>query len=341
MSGPNTHYNQDICPQVAETGISVVRREPAYLPFSKFSFHVPRSSKGSYLRVRGCVNYVIPVFFLVIVVTLIVGCSIPTFQLEILGLLGIAVEFGQEGSNAVSFYSVINIVQLLFAQASYLNTASAYIGLGTLAIIFMITVLFVPVFEALLLMYFWYRTAPPDSKERDRTVWWLEILRAWQYVEVYLFSIIIATWQIGGISQFFFDDVVGGSMDGIFEALVNFGLIDSVDARLFYVSSKIQAGSYFLLVASVLLWIFAQFVSRADLQQRRNAEDSVRFSAAALKQTEDSDCTDEELSEKLEPLKIEFTDCFRWLLQTGPVRDLALDPSMEIEDEDFEQDMIS
>lgn len=341
MSEPNTHYNQDICPQVAETGISVVRREPAYLPLSKFSFHVPRSSKGSYLRVRGWVNYVIPVICLVIVVTLIVGCSIPTFQLEILGLLGIAVEFGQEGSNAVSFYSVINIVQLLFAQASYLNTASAYIGLGTLAIIFMITVLFVPVFEALLLMYFWYRTAPPDSKERDRTVWWLEILRAWQYVEVYLFSIIIATWQIGGISQFFFDDVVGGSMDGIFEALVNFGLIDSVDARLFYVSSKIQAGSYFLLVASFLLWIFAQFVSKADLQQRRNAEDSVRFSAAAMKQTEDSDCTDEELSEKLEPLKIEFTDCFRWLLQTGPVRDLALDPSMEIEDEDFEQDMIS
>ena len=55
-----------------------------------------------------------------------------------------------------------------------------------------------------------------DSATRKKVVFFVEIMQAWQYVEVYLLALVIATWQIDGISQFFFNDVVGGALDYTF-----------------------------------------------------------------------------------------------------------------------------
>jgi hypothetical protein len=324
----------DIC-EIAETGVALAR--PVVLvpqPLYRHTFRVSRSSKGKVLRVREWVNYVLPLIAVTTIAVTVVGCAIPSFQLEILGLLGIAVEFGQSGQEAISQYSVIKIVQTLFSQAAYLGTASAFVGLGTLAILFSFSVLVVPILQVSLLLFMWFGTTPPETKLRNRAVWGLEILRAWQYVEVYLFSIIIATWQIGGISQFFFDDVAGDSMTGILEALVNFGLIDSSDARLFYVSSQIRMGTYFLVVASILLWTLDEFVSRADKQQRLEIEDASRYTDAAMKAAniQLEDCPDDDVRSKVKPLRILFTDCFRWFLHAAPganAADLQCSPSMD------------
>ena len=127
-----------------------------------------------------------------ITVLVVVGCVTPSFSLELLGMLGVAVESGQEFEAARTEYSVFTVVGLLFEQAAFTGRVADYLGLGSLAGLLVLSVLIVPVFQALVLLYIWF--VPMEDKRRRRFAIVVEVLQAWQYAEVYLLSVIVASW---------------------------------------------------------------------------------------------------------------------------------------------------
>ena len=69
-----------------------------------------------------------------------VGCSIPSFHIEILGIVGIAVESGQQFEEAKTLYSVFDLAKMIMNQGRYLGTTSDLVGLATLASLLVMTV---------------------------------------------------------------------------------------------------------------------------------------------------------------------------------------------------------
>ena len=112
--------------------------------------------------------------------------------MELFGLVGVAVEFGQDFQDATRYHSIFSVVKLLFEQASYLNTTKDFIGLGILSVLFLCTLLFVPILQTGLLLKQWFAKSKFAQKERMAVR--LEILQAWQYLEVYLVALLVSSW---------------------------------------------------------------------------------------------------------------------------------------------------
>ena len=164
----------------------------------KFQLDYEASSKRA--TVKNWVHWVLVATLASFVILVILGCALPSFSIEILGLLGLAVESGQEFEQAHTYYSVFTLAKTIMDEARYLGETSSYIGLGTLASLLVITVFIVPLFQALSLFIEWF--VPVKRKQRDLNVVVNEILSAWQYMEVFVLSVIITSWQLAGVSDY-------------------------------------------------------------------------------------------------------------------------------------------
>ena len=159
---------------------------------SQHAFLRPHRGEADQLIVRRGTGSM-AVFAAVSVVTLVlVGCVLPSFSLEFLGILGVAIESGQEFQEARTEYTVFTIINLLFEQANFTGRVADYFGLGSLAAILILSVLIVPIVQSVVLLYMWFK--PMCGKRRRRLAIGVEILQAWQYAEVYLMSVIVASW---------------------------------------------------------------------------------------------------------------------------------------------------
>jgi hypothetical protein len=322
----NTRRAKDIAPQVDsfhvdDIDVHVHEGEQSFVdgPLSTHAFIVPQSSKGRTLQVRCWVNYILGFACAAATALILCGCFFPSFSLEILGILGLAVEFGQEGEGqAITSYGVWNIVKVLFEQAAFIGRVGDWIGLCTLAILFLSTVMLVPIVQLSLLMYTWFGSVAVQSPARRRLRESLEIVRAWQYLEVYLLSMIFATWQVGDISGFLLDDLASEPIKRLFDTFVNFGMLSSANARFFRVTSQIQLGAYLLFAGAVVLATIDQFVSRGEAQQRQEEKElSIRASdivTSALRENGSGNEAHRKVS-LLAPGPIRFTDCFKWLVE--------------------------
>jgi hypothetical protein len=158
----------------------------------KHQFSRPHRGETEKLVVRKGVNalYLCGLFSLVLLV--IVGCSLPSFSLEFFGLVGVAVEFGQDFEAATSDQSIFSAIRLLMDEARFLGTASAKVGLFSMSVVFLMTILFVPIFQAIALTRQWFFSATPQQRARMEVV--IETLSAWQYAEVYLLAVFVSSW---------------------------------------------------------------------------------------------------------------------------------------------------
>jgi Paraquat-inducible protein A len=129
---------------------------------------------------------------------IVIGCIVPTFSIDILGIVGVMVESGQAFVDAKISYSVISMIQALFEQASLTGSFKDYLGLGSLSFLVVLSVLVVPIVQLLALLIQWL--APLTQFQRHRLSVSLEILQAWQYIEVYLLAVLVGSWQLGAIS---------------------------------------------------------------------------------------------------------------------------------------------
>merc|ERR1719401_3064256 len=153
---------------------------------------------------------------------------------------------------------------MIMDQARYLGTISDSIGLGTLASLLVITVFLVPLAQAAVLLTQWF--APMTKRQRMRSTILNEIFGAWQYMEVYVLSIIIAAWQLGGVSEYMIN-VYCDPLKSTFTALSYHGILEETDAQCFRVDASVEPASWILVASSLILFVLNHFVIGASSQK--------------------------------------------------------------------------
>ena len=185
---------------------------------------------------------------LLLFILLMAGCTMPSFRMEVWGVVGVAMDFGREGSRGES-YSIFDVSGLIMSQAESGN-ARSILGLYWIALIFVICALFVPLLQCFCLSVMWSR--PMTIMQQKKLVVINEIVSAWQYLEVYLIAIVVAVLQIGQISGFMVGDLCN-DLKATLDQLRAAGIIESRDAQCFYVHASVERGCYILLGAAVVL----------------------------------------------------------------------------------------
>ncbi len=281
-------------------------------------FGRPHRGEEEKLVVRSWVGKALIALVLACSAFIIVGCALPSFAIEVFGMLGVAVEVGQEMQDAEQYHSVFTVIKLLFDEAKFLDAAKDFIGLGSFSIIFLCTVLLVPIAQSVVLLWHWF--VPMTMKQRTKMSVLVEILQAWQYAEVYIIAIFVASWQLGPISSFMVNEYCG-SLDGFFAELVFFGLLKTEDAQCFSIKSSIEKGFFILAVGAMLLSLMNAFVTMAttqycrDYSRPKRLHQTQELGSTLEHADEGQEVTADHLDLPIQPPPVLFTDSFRWLLQ--------------------------
>jgi uncharacterized paraquat-inducible protein A len=158
----------------------------------KHSFGRPHRGESEKVVVRRGMDSVLLAVAASMTLLVVLGCVLPSLSLEVLGIIGVAVESGQGFNDARTEHSLFTIMQLLLEEARFLGTVGDYIGLGTLSILLLFSVLIVPIVQAMALLRQWFY--PSTRQSRARMSIFVECLQAWQYAEVYLMAVFVASW---------------------------------------------------------------------------------------------------------------------------------------------------
>lgn len=301
------------------------RRDRREVSLRDHGFVRAHRDENDTLHVRPGVNIGLVSVAGLLFLLVIIGCSLPSLSLEVLGIIGVAIESGQNFEQAYVDYSVFTIVQLLIDVAKFLGSLGDYVGLGVLAVLFLSTVLIVPIVQGLVLLFQWF--TPLSANQMNRTSILIETLQAWQYLEVYLLAIVVASWQLGPVSDFMINSYCDGLV-GAFAALEYYGVLEPTDAQCFRVQAGIENATYILIVAAVLLALLNTFVKRAVSQ--RALEHSALHVTNIKSFNHSDDYEDHEVEaarESLQYVPVLFSDTFRWLLarEDSPPGDLDSD----------------
>jgi hypothetical protein len=292
-------------------------------------FEVNFTNKKKNMAVRSWVDFALVLIGLIAATLFVLGCLFPSFQLYTLGLVGIAAEIGEAGDN-IQHYSVFRAVSTLIDLAKYLGTLGDWVGLVSLSILVIFSTFLVPLLQVSSTLLLWFIPMQPQSSKRKKFLLLIEIMQAWQYVEVYLVALLIATWQIGGISEFFFNDLVGGSVDGVLGSMVYYGMLSPENAQMFYVVSKMECGAYVLLAGSLFLRLINKIIMLAEKQQREQVLREIRDNdkigkqmRAQIDEAGDSIDNYREMIDEIKCTPMQFTDYFKMLLVTSSSMHLA------------------
>jgi hypothetical protein len=196
------------------------------------------------------------------------GCSLPSFSIKTFGLVGLAVESGNKGEEVKTVYRVFDLASAMMDQGRYLNTASDLVGLGTLASLLVITVFIVPLAQAASLLAEWF--APMTVRQRLKSEAANGIFSSWQYMDVYVLSIVITAWQIGDLSEFMLNARYCGSLHETFASLSHYGALDIKDAQCFRVDATVETASWILVAAILVLGVLNHFIRAASRQKKQD-----------------------------------------------------------------------
>ena len=265
-----------------------------------------------------------------------IGCIIPSFGLELLGILGLAIDIGNDGAANIQ-HGLFSIIETIMHQATYLNDIASYIGLGTLCVLFAVTVLIVPILQSMLLILMWFIPMKLELLKRSFLV--MEIFQAWQYCEVFLLTVLVATLNLGEISTFMINAYCD-ALDGFFQFATQNNLLDIENAQCFYVDPSLKLGFYILLIACTLLWASTYIVdkaSRAVLDDRACGESNnevnlslqhERFFGITWLMTKcQSDSADEDISYGEHPDTVIDTGVLTTVPQSVVDREIIIAPS--------------
>ena len=261
------------------------------------------------LVIRRHIHIILMAVSVIFVLLLIGGCLFPSMSLSQYGLVGLAVAASPDQSAYVE-HNIISMIMLLINQARFTEVLTDYIGLATLSFVVVLTVFIVPICQVLLLLQRWFKNM--TKKERRRNFVAVEALQAWQYIEVYVFSVVIACWQLGSVSQFLINDYCG-SFQGTFNSLAYHGIMKAEDAQCFKVIANVQHGLWLLVATSVCLLFLNNFISSAAKQQERDIEDDDKEDIYF----EEGKYDFKKLREaeiELKNASAHFSDFYRWLL---------------------------
>jgi len=270
---------------------------------------------------------------------LLSGCIWSAYSLESYGLIGIMIEIGQEFREAVKEYNLLDVIKVMMLQADFSGNVTDFIGLGCLSIILVSTVVLVPILQTYLAVKRWYAKSM-NRRERFRSFMMIEALEAWNYLEVYVFSIIIACWQLSNISSFLVNDYCKGFAD-IFATMAFYGIVPETDAQCFLVTAQVKIGTWLLISASGIMLFIKHFVGSAVKQQ----EGELREIQIFERKTQFFEAREElqlEMERSDVPLRpLEFTDYYGYLLRNADLhsKDIDLDETFELDGGGEESDV--
>ena len=315
---------------------------------SIFAFKRPHRGDSDKLVTRRIVNPMLIALASCCIILVILGCVLPSYSVSAYGIVGVLVESGQKFSAAESSYSAITTISLLFEQARLTGTAADFVGLGSLSIIMLLSVLVAPIAQSLVLLIQWF--IPLTLKRRHRLMILLEILQAWQYAEVYLLAIIVGSWQLGPISgtlyaassfaihclkplilpltsfnAAFMINPYCNSLKGFFSDMVYYGILKDEDAQCFKTDVQVKPTFYLLFSGAIVLALLNSFVMKAVSQYFRDCTASPLETLHNMQGEElanfddradiESINQDEPLEVgKIHPVPVLFTDQYRWFL---------------------------
>mmetsp|Transcript_26372 Transcript_26372/g.38959 ORF Transcript_26372/g.38959 Transcript_26372/m.38959 type:complete len:1508 (+) Transcript_26372:66-4589(+) len=289
------------------------------------------------LSIRPWVNAFIAFSAFSLLALILIGSLLPSFSFEQLGIVGILIEFGLNSSEAKSNFGVFSIFKTLLQQGQTLGTTGDMIGMSVIAAFVLLTLVIVPVTQTCALTYQWFKSM--NKVERGRVEYSIEILSAWQYVEVYIVAIMVSSWQLAPTSEYLINSYCGGLTDS-FTSLVKNGVLSAEDAQCFKLRGSVEEGFFVLLAAVCVLAFFNTFVMKAALQQNYDAvaESQNRFLPHAHHLTATQHLatgeTLDEVTKKINLVSVQFTDIFPCFLQSGLENDMHLDNAVRNEEVD-------
>lgn len=280
----------------------------------KHPFIRPHKVEGPRLVPRRVVNGFLPICTTLLGVLLVFCCYWPSLRLEAYGLIGILMDFGHLMVKSVREESIFTKAKILIDQAKYLDEVKHYIGNGFLAILYITTLLVVPLVSLGTMMYMWL--VPTTRKQKEKVAILLEILQAWQYVEVYMLGIIIESWQLGEISKLFINRYCE-QIDPLLQLAASYDIIEARDAQCFELAASIAQGAYALIPFVIGLAMVGTYVIKAYIQTLREQHDEEQYTTEEEKLRAFDRTTWDNRESALENVRdppVLFTDTFRWTL---------------------------
>jgi len=296
---------------LAEGELNIDPSKPSskeWIPLRDHHFQRDLHKNGKYLCFRKWVNFAVYGVAIITMLLLIWGCSVPSFSLDIQGLFSLAVKVGQNFKSTVTKHSVFTMAKALIDQAKFLNTFWDVVGLSFLAFLLVSTVLLVPLAQVIVLMCRWSKIT--NNKSRFNLFVLNEILTSWQYVEVYILSLIVSVTQLGPVSAWMINPVCR-SMKSTFSTLVFHGILDEKDAQCFRIQSQIENSTWLLFTAALLLSLLNTFIATANKDQDCFTHDILRVEKKELDQAYSHDA---KLLSSIEKVRLRFTHSYSWLI---------------------------
>jgi len=180
----------------------------------------------------------------------IAGWSVPAFQVKTLGLLGVVADLGDNGVLSSVLYSVWNVVERLVLLVEDMDGPWLQAGLWLLIVTFTMTVAVVPATLIGVGIVLWL--VPLEQHAKEAALNAVEILTAWQYVEVYVLSVIMSSLFLVETSSFMLNEYCV-DLENLINFLVSAGLLAPDDARCFTLVSTLEGNVYLLIVACACL----------------------------------------------------------------------------------------
>jgi hypothetical protein len=295
---------------------------------SKHAFTRPHRGESQKLVVKSGVNMGVVIASLISIGLVAAGCGTPAVSFDYQGLVGLAVESGQNFEPAIEHISVFSLAKMMIDQARFLDTTKDMIGMLSVSTLLIFSTLIVPITLVAILLCEWFTCLNRATRRKLRST--AEIFQAWQYIEVFVLAVLVGAWQIGDLSTLLFDDYCGGSLGGTLSQLVSFGLIKQDDATCFQIRTALEPGAFILVFAGVLLLLLGSFVSKAVSQRDRdeNRFDMGMYASRHLQSAQDGEKAS---IEKITPIPVLFTDQFRWLL-TSCSGEVSANPTDSLSD---------
>jgi Paraquat-inducible protein A len=301
---------------VASDDESTAQTPTIQLKLADHVYRRPHRGEQGGARVRWIAGPFVATLTACILSLAIAGCVLPSYSFDFQGLVGIAKEAGQGFAQAKDDHSVVSIATLLVDQGRLIDTASDKIGMAAIAVLLVLSTLIAPCLEAIGHCILWFKELKREDRARIQSM--LEIVSAWSYIEVYLLSIVVGSWQVGGVSGSMVDSYCE-SLKGMFSDLVATGIINASDGRCFRVEAAIESAAYNLIVATALLAMLKLFVSKASLQYNIDVVTEQNQLTASDTDTSCELDSREEMIKAIRPVPVLFTDRFRWFLESDTV----------------------
>jgi len=292
------------------------QREIVRQPIFKHYFNASNRYKEKFYALRPIASVVLCLLSISFVALVICGCTLPSYSLEQFGVAGLV------SSKPFVEHDIFSTVQLLMEQASLTGLLSDRVGLTVLSAVFILTVIIVPCVHLTLSLVRWF--VPFSEKARLRIFVAIEALSAWQYIEVYLFSIIVASWQLGGVSEMMINDYCIGFED-TFAALQYYGILGISEAQCFRVSARIEEGMWVLMAAAIVFAVINSITHKAAAQQEEDwklDDDTSRKNDAekvpCIENDDMEEITKDGLNDPNEELRMEpakFTNYYRYFVK--------------------------